>query len=105
MSNSIDPDEMVHYELSHLDLCCLQKPIIITCGSENCRPNLNLSVIFAVCCVEKTDTVPYVFFLLLLFSLNQNGVIMCPRAKQSKYVNMGLFFLVMYFVSLKIYLY
>ena len=27
MSNSIDPDETAHYEPSHLDLCCLQKPI------------------------------------------------------------------------------
>ena len=34
MSNSVDPDEMAHYEPSHLDLCCLQKPIIIACGSE-----------------------------------------------------------------------
>ena len=34
MSNSVDPDEMVHYELSHLDLCCLQKPVIIAYGSE-----------------------------------------------------------------------
>ena len=35
MSKSVDPDEMAHYEL---DLCCLQKPIIIACGSErvNC---------------------------------------------------------------------
>ena len=31
MSNSVDPDET---EPSHLDLCCLQKPIIIACGSE-----------------------------------------------------------------------
>ena len=30
MSNSIDPD----YEPSHLDLSCLQKPIIIAYGSE-----------------------------------------------------------------------
>ena len=29
LSNSVD-----HYEPSHLDLCCLQKPIIITCSSE-----------------------------------------------------------------------
>ena len=28
MSNSIDPDEMAHYEPSHLDLRCLQKPIL-----------------------------------------------------------------------------
>ena len=36
-SNSVDPD----YEPSHLDLCCLQKPIIIACGSErvNCAKN------------------------------------------------------------------
>ena len=26
---SIDPDEMAHYALSHLDICCLQKPIIM----------------------------------------------------------------------------
>ena len=34
MSNSVDPDETAHYEPSHLDLCCLQKPNIIACGSE-----------------------------------------------------------------------
>ena len=35
MSNSVDPDEMAHYEPSHLDLHCLQKPInIIVYGSE-----------------------------------------------------------------------
>ena len=27
MSNSVDTDEMAHYEPSHLDLCCLQTPI------------------------------------------------------------------------------
>ena len=37
MSNSVDPDEMAHYEPSHLDLCCLQKLIIITCGSERVK--------------------------------------------------------------------
>ena len=34
MSNSVDPDETAHYEPSHLDLCCLQKPIIVACGSD-----------------------------------------------------------------------
>ena len=34
MTNSVDPDETAHYEPSHLDLSCLQKPIIIACGSE-----------------------------------------------------------------------
>ena len=28
MSNSVDPDETAHYEPSHLELCCLQKPIL-----------------------------------------------------------------------------
>ena len=37
MSNSIDPDETAHYEPSHLDLCCLQKPIIIACGNERVK--------------------------------------------------------------------
>ena len=39
MSNSVDPDEMAHYEPSHLDLCCLQKPNIIACGSERVKKN------------------------------------------------------------------
>ena len=34
MSNSEDPDEP-----SHLDLCCLHKPIIIVCGSERVKGN------------------------------------------------------------------
>ena len=34
MSNSVDPDETAHTEPSHLDLCCLQKSIIIACGSK-----------------------------------------------------------------------
>ena len=37
MSNSEDPDETAHYEPSHLDLCCLQKPIMIVCGSERVK--------------------------------------------------------------------
>ena len=32
--NSVGPDETAHYEPSHLDLRCLQKPIIIACGSK-----------------------------------------------------------------------
>ena len=34
MSNSVDPDEM-----AHLDLRCLQKPIIIASGSERVNPS------------------------------------------------------------------
>ena len=36
MANSVDPDEG-SYEPSHLDLCCLQKSIIIACGSERVK--------------------------------------------------------------------
>ena len=34
MQNSVDPNETAHYEPSHLDLRCLQKPIIFGYGSE-----------------------------------------------------------------------
>ena len=37
MSNSVNPDETAHYEPSHLDLRCLQKPIIIAYGSERVK--------------------------------------------------------------------
>ena len=37
MSNSVDPDETAHYEPSHLDLRCLQKPIVIAYGSERVK--------------------------------------------------------------------
>ena len=29
LSNSVDPDETAHHEPSHLDICCLIKPVII----------------------------------------------------------------------------
>ena len=38
MSNSVAQDKMAHDEPSDLDLCCLQKPIIIACGSERVNP-------------------------------------------------------------------
>ena len=37
MSNSVDPDVTAHYEPSHLDPRCLQKPIIIACVSERVK--------------------------------------------------------------------
>ena len=40
MSNIADPDETAH-EPSHLDLCCLQKPIIIDRGSERTHISKN----------------------------------------------------------------
>ena len=38
MLNSVDPDEMAPCEPSHLDLRCLQKPII-DYGSERVKPS------------------------------------------------------------------
>ena len=38
MSNILDPDETAHYEPPHLDLRCLQKPIVIAYGSERVNP-------------------------------------------------------------------
>ena len=44
MSNSVDPDETAHFEPSHLDLRCLQNPIIIAYGSEGVnRSDIDLS--------------------------------------------------------------
>ena len=40
MSNSVDPDQTAHYEPSHLDLRCLQKPFIITCDSGRVKVSL-----------------------------------------------------------------
>ena len=37
MSNSVDPDETGLNEPSHLDLCCLQKPLIIAYGNERVK--------------------------------------------------------------------
>ena len=41
MSNSVDPDETAHYEPSHLDLCCLQKPIIMPVAVKELKCQAN----------------------------------------------------------------
>ena len=38
MSNSVDPDEPAYYKPSHLDLCCLQKPIIMPVAVKELNP-------------------------------------------------------------------
>ena len=48
MSNSIDPDETAHYEPSHLDLRCLQKPVIIAYGSERDKAMSKCSAILTL---------------------------------------------------------
>ena len=60
MSNNVDPDETAHYELSHLDLCCLQKHIIIASDSERVK---GLSIFAA-------DNI--LIFLLLLIRENKS---------------------------------
>ena len=40
MSNSVNPDEKTHYEPSPLNICCLQKPVIIACDSERVKKSL-----------------------------------------------------------------
>ena len=37
MANCADPDEMSHYELSHLDLLCLQKYLCLSVGMEGLK--------------------------------------------------------------------
>ena len=37
MSNSVDPDETAHYEPSHQDLRCLQKPVVIAYDCERVK--------------------------------------------------------------------
>ena len=39
--NSVDPDKTAH-EPSRLDLCSLQKPVIIACGSERVKYDCNI---------------------------------------------------------------
>ena len=51
MSDSVDPDEMAHYEPSHLDLCCLQKPIIIACASERVNKHQYNPSFYVMCTI------------------------------------------------------
>ena len=57
MSNSVDPDETAQYEPSHLDLRCLQKPIIIAYGSKRVTAT-----------VSSETVVPYIFGHLYSFT-------------------------------------
>ena len=50
MSNSVDPDETAHDEPSHLDLRCLQMPIIIAYGSERVKQKC---IIESITCTSK----------------------------------------------------
>ena len=65
MSNSIDPDETAHYEPSHLDLCCLQKSIIIACGSERVKCSLILALLGHLFYYFKNDLIAVRLFFIL----------------------------------------
>ena len=56
MANSVDPDEMAHYELSHLDLDCLHRYLYWSTGLKTVLVNR----------VEKVSSGPadlgYAFF-------------------------------------------
>ena len=63
MSNSVDPDETAHYEPSHLDPRCLQKPIIIY-GNEKVKALITT--------VRATFLFYFIFILLYFFPRKQD---------------------------------
>ena len=62
MSNSVDPDETAHYEPSHLDPRCLQKPIIVY-GNEKVKALITT--------VRATFLFYFIFILLYFFRENK----------------------------------
>ena len=79
MSNSVDPDEML-IEPSHLDLCYLQKPIIIACGSERVKEERVgcFCHVCTFCCM--LFTLPLGLFVLRFYGpVNQWGHVECSQ--------------------------
>ena len=72
MSNSIDPDETAHYEPSHLDLCCLQKPIIIACGSERAKQRNTLKPSLLSINISRQQFKIFSYFFFFFFFSTQN---------------------------------
>ena len=40
IGNIVDPEETAHYELFHLDLCCLHRYLFLVCRNERVKPIL-----------------------------------------------------------------
>ena len=50
MANSVDHDEIAHYELSHLDLHCLQRDLPWSTGLKGLDCKLTIGVVCSVLC-------------------------------------------------------
>ena len=44
MANSVDPDEMAHYEPSHQDLHYLQRYLVLVCRVERDKESIHLQI-------------------------------------------------------------
>ena len=53
MANSVDPDEMACYELSHVDLHCLQS--VLACRDERVNPSTfgNLTIMIYLLFIQR----------------------------------------------------
>ena len=58
MANSVDPDEMAHYEPSHLDLHCLQRYLCWSAGMKEVSPlYYNITVVLLCICTHLASFV------------------------------------------------
>ena len=64
-ANSVDPDEVAHYEPPHLDLCCLQMQLFSFSGAFWAKSLLTLKV------PNKNFSRRHFNFLLLSFEENK----------------------------------
>ena len=60
MLDSVDQDKTAHNEPSHLDLCCLQKPIVIAYGSERAKRLWSLILFSVLIDLEQPPVEPIV---------------------------------------------
>ena len=61
----IDP-----YEPSHLDLCCLQKPVIIACGSERVNPFMPSGLCYLNSLDRPFSRLLACFIIIIVFNTN-----------------------------------
>ena len=68
MSNSVDPDEMAHYEPSHLDLRCLEKPILSPLAVEELIKHMQDYCITKTCLYNFDPLKPHFYIVKLGFT-------------------------------------